>query len=121
VSEANAASLKVLRRLTGDDRVRRYGSSIVATAVLVALLGGYAGGWSWTGFKANNQVWDWLNLLLLPVVIGIIPIWLLHAARMSRTLFPTMLLPALPRGVSGNAGALTEKSRPAATTTVMSP
>jgi hypothetical protein len=74
VSEANAASLKALRRLTGDDRVRRYGSSIVATAVLVALLGGYAGGWSWTGFKANNQVWDWLNLLLLPVVIGIIPL-----------------------------------------------
>jgi hypothetical protein len=82
--EAYAASPKALRALARDDRVRRYGGSVVVTAALVALLGGYIGRWNWTGFPANNQVWDWLNLLLLPVVIGTIPIWLLHAARMSR-------------------------------------
>jgi hypothetical protein len=83
-AEAHAASRKSLRALARDDRVRRYGGSVVVTAALVALLGGYVGGWNWTGFPANNQVWDWLNLLLLPVVIGTIPIWLLHAERMSR-------------------------------------
>jgi hypothetical protein len=83
-AEAYAASPKGLRALVRDDRVRRYGGSVVLTAALVALLGGYIGGWRWTGFPANNQVWDWLNLLLLPVVIGTIPIWLLHAERMSQ-------------------------------------
>jgi hypothetical protein len=83
-AEAYAASPKALRALARDERVKRYGGSVVLTAALVALLGGYAGGWGWTGFPANNQLWDWLNLLLLPVVIGTIPIWLLHAERMSR-------------------------------------
>jgi hypothetical protein len=82
--DAYAASPKALRALARDERVRRYGGSVVLTAALVALLGGYIGRWHWTGFQANNQVWDWLNLLLLPVVIGTVPIWLLHAERMSR-------------------------------------
>ena len=66
-----------------DARVRRYGSAVPATVALAALFGGYAGGWQWTGFRANDQLWDWLHLLLLPVVIGTVPIWLLHAERMS--------------------------------------
>jgi len=76
-------SSKNLRAVMRDARVRRYGSAVLATAALVALFGGYAGGWQWTGFRANNQLWDWLHLLLLPVVIGTVPIWLLHAERMS--------------------------------------
>jgi hypothetical protein len=73
-----------VRALTRRARVRTYGTAALMTGALVVLLGGYAGGWNWTGFPANNQLWDWLNLLLLPVVIGTVPIWLLHAARMSR-------------------------------------
>lgn len=46
---------------------------IVVMAVL--LLGSYGGGWSWTGFKANGTLWDWLHLLLLPLAIGTLPLW----------------------------------------------
>ena len=38
--------------------------------------GGYARGWQWTGLRANGQLWDWLSLLLLPVVLGTIPLWM---------------------------------------------
>lgn len=47
----------------------------LAVAVAVVLWGGYAKGWSWTGFQANGQLWDWISLLLLPAVIGVIPLW----------------------------------------------
>ena len=84
VAQSRAHSTAALRALARNERVKRYGTSVLLTAALVALLGGYIGGWSWTGFPANNQVWDWLNLLLLPVVVGTVPIWLLHGDRMSR-------------------------------------
>jgi hypothetical protein len=79
-----AASASALRRLVRDQRVRKYGGAIIAVAVLVVLWGGYIQGWPWTGFPANNQLWDWLNLLLLPVVFGTLPIWIQHADHMSR-------------------------------------
>ena len=40
------------------------------------VLGGYLGGWSWTGF-AGNTLWNWLQLLLLPLLL------------------PTVVIPAL--------------------------
>jgi hypothetical protein len=83
VASARGSS-KGVRALVRNERLRTYGLTVLVTATLVALFGGYAGGWEWTGFRANNQLWDWLNLLLLPVVIGTVPIWLLHAERMSR-------------------------------------
>ncbi len=45
-------------------------------AGLVTLWGGYVRGWQWTGFRGNGQVWDWLTLLLVPVVLGTIPLWI---------------------------------------------
>ena len=56
--------------------MRRDATYVLVVAGLVALIGGYAGPWKWTGFEANGQVWDWLNLLLLPVVLGTIPLWI---------------------------------------------
>ncbi|HWF50349.1 MAG TPA: hypothetical protein VG294_06850, partial [Solirubrobacteraceae bacterium] len=32
------------------------------------VLGGYLGGWRWTGFHGNTA-WDWLHLLLLPLLL----------------------------------------------------
>ncbi len=43
---------------------------------LVPVLGGYLGNWSWTGFRGNT-LWDWLHLLILPLLV------------------PTILVPAL--------------------------
>jgi uncharacterized membrane protein len=67
----------------------RLGRNVVLCAALalifaVLIVGGYALHWSWTGFNANNQLWDWMHLLLLPVVLATFPLWL----RFSRYLSP---------------------------------
>lgn len=62
--------------LAENEKVRRDAGYILVVAGVVALIGGYAANWKWTGFQANGQLWDWLNLLLLPVVIGTIPLWI---------------------------------------------
>ncbi len=48
---------------------------VVAALVLVVLvIGGYTLNWTWTGFKGNT-LWDWLRLLILPVVLSTVTIW----------------------------------------------
>ena len=56
---------------------------IAAAATVVMIVGSYADHWTWTGFTANGQVWDWMELLLLPVAIGTFPLWLRFAGEMS--------------------------------------
>ena len=73
-----------LRALIGNKKVRKYGTSVVAVAALVVLWGGYHWGWSWTGFQKNNQLWDWLTLLLVPVALGTIPLWIQDRDYISR-------------------------------------
>ncbi len=73
-----------LRALVRNKRVQRYAASALAVAGLVVLWGGYIGDWQWTGFPANQQLWDWLHLLLLPVVVGTIPLWIKHGNYVSR-------------------------------------
>jgi hypothetical protein len=73
-----------VRRLMGSKRMRKDAAYALAAAMLVALWGGYARGWNWTGFRANGQLWDWLQLLLLPVVIGTIPLWIRNRDYISR-------------------------------------
>lgn len=55
-----------------------------AAAFVVVTLAGYLVPWEWTGFS-DNKMWDWLKLLLLPVLV------------------PTVLLPALKRLVGTEA------------------
>ncbi len=73
-----------LRRLLEDERLRRTGIAAIAVVALVLLWGGYIGGWGWTGFRTNDQIWDWLHLLLLPVILGTLPLWIKHREYMSR-------------------------------------
>ena len=41
---------------------------VAAVVVLVILeIGTYAFNWTWTGFKNNDTVWDYLQLLLEPI------------------------------------------------------
>jgi len=49
--------------------------------IAVCALGGYVGGWAWTGFSGNT-LWDWLHLLVLPVVLAILPLWLRTRSRL---------------------------------------
>jgi len=55
----------------------------ITAALVVALIGGYGLKWSWTGFQSNNQVWDWMQLLLLPVALATFPLWLRFSRYMS--------------------------------------
>jgi hypothetical protein len=73
-----------MRALIGNKKVRKYGTSVVAVAALVALWGGYVQKWRWTGFQTNDQLWKWLQLLLLPVALGTIPLWIQDRDYISR-------------------------------------
>jgi uncharacterized membrane protein len=68
---------------------------LLLAAFLVSVVGGYVWGWSWTGFQGNT-LWDWLHLLLLPLVI------------------PTLLIPA---AVAITAGELLQDEPDAASIT----
>jgi hypothetical protein len=81
--------------LWDNTRVRTATLAALATVTLVVLLGGYVGKWSWTGLASNDQVWDWLHLLLLPVAFGTLPLWLQFAEHMSRARKATLLLAIL--------------------------
>jgi heme/copper-type cytochrome/quinol oxidase subunit 4 len=69
--------------ITGDrKRERASGASILrllaasaAAAFVITVVGGYELGWTWTGFADNDTVWDWLHLLVLPVVLTAAPVW----------------------------------------------
>src|SRR5581483_9727415 len=51
---------------------------VVAVVVLVILeIGSYAFNWTWTGFKGNDTVWAYLQLLLLPIALAAVPIWIM--------------------------------------------
>lgn len=66
------------------DRARKYAATALGVAVLILLWGGYVRRWEWTGFRANGQLWDWLSLLLLPVVVGTLPLWIERAGHATR-------------------------------------
>ena len=53
-------------------------------ALIVLLIGGYGAHWAWTGFSDNDTLWDWLQLLLLPIIIASLPVWLAHGDFMER-------------------------------------
>jgi hypothetical protein len=59
---------------------------LLAAVVILALLeiGTYAFNWTWTGFKDNDTVWDYLQLLLLPVALAIVPIWFMAEEEQQR-------------------------------------
>jgi hypothetical protein len=67
---------------------------LLGTALAVTLIGGYAGNWGWTGYPGNT-LWDWLQLVLGPVVIA------------------TLVIPAAVRWMSGDAERRAAEASPA--------
>jgi uncharacterized membrane protein YcjF (UPF0283 family) len=46
---------------------------VLTIALIILMIGGYAMNWAWTGFQGNT-LWDWLKLLLLPVVLTLVTV-----------------------------------------------
>src|SRR5512133_1892649 len=60
-------------------RRRRIGGLrlLVAAVVAAVLVGGYQEHWSWTGISGKTAtLWDWFELLLLPITVATLPLWL---------------------------------------------
>ena len=72
-----------LHRMRTDLRVRKYGATVLLVVLLIALWGGYGLHWQWTGFAANDQLWDWMHLLILPVALGTLPLWIQNSGYIS--------------------------------------
>lgn len=73
------------------DRPRHTGSMRWSTAVAVVaafaivMWGGYGRHWSWTGINAKSAtLWDWLNLLMLPIAVAILPLWASRRTRVGK-------------------------------------
>ncbi len=67
--------------------------AVTALAFTCVVVGGYVGGWQWTGFQGNT-LWDWLELLALPLVVAALPLWFeTHIRRVAewRWLYATLL------------------------------
>ncbi|MGH2893607.1 MAG: hypothetical protein ACRDPM_10135 [Solirubrobacteraceae bacterium] len=57
--------------------------AVVAAAFLGLVLAGYLAHWRWTGFTGNT-VWDWLHLLLLPLLVPAVIVPVLRPALAER-------------------------------------
>jgi hypothetical protein len=57
-------------------------AALAVAALAVVLWGGYGRHWRWTGFEHNATLWDWLELLALPLALAVAPLWLRHRARL---------------------------------------
>lgn len=63
------------RRQPSPARVAGFALAVVAVAVV--LWGGYGHRWPWTGINGHTAtLWDWLNLLMLPIAFGTLPVLL---------------------------------------------
>jgi hypothetical protein len=57
----------------------------VAIVVLVLLcVGGYLFNWRWSGLSGSVRLWDWLEVLTLPVAIAVAPLLLRHRRSLHR-------------------------------------
>jgi putative effector of murein hydrolase LrgA (UPF0299 family) len=52
-------------------RSKLYAGTLLALLVVVVILG-YVVPWAWTGFRGNT-LWDWFNLIFLPLTLVLIP------------------------------------------------
>jgi hypothetical protein len=74
-----------LRSKSDSAHPRRHAAALAAgAAVFVGLvLAGYLAHWRWTGFTGNTA-WDWLHLLLLPLLVPAVIVPLLRSAMAPR-------------------------------------
>lgn len=64
-------------------RRHRVLAAAAGTVFVVLVIAGYAVPWTWTGFTGNT-LWDWLHLMLLPLLVPVVIIPLLQPMALSR-------------------------------------
>jgi hypothetical protein len=72
-----------LRHRDRLDRRHRLALSVPVACFALLVAAGYVFDLGWTGFP-GNELWDWLELLLLPLAIGLIPVWVELAGGLER-------------------------------------
>lgn len=55
---------------------------VLAVVLAIALWGGYARGWDWTGVKDQETLWHWMQLLMVPIAFATLPLVLRQHAKM---------------------------------------
>ena len=73
-----------MHRLAESRKVRKGAAYVLTAVALLVLWGGYFWHWAWTGLPSNYQLWNWLQVLLLPVVLGTIPLWMMYRKYITR-------------------------------------
>jgi hypothetical protein len=72
------SQLRLLGRMRGVPGVLAvFGVALVSLLVI----GGYGLHWRWTGLSSQVTLWDWLQVLALPVALGAVPVLLRHRQR----------------------------------------
>ena len=70
-------------RSQGTEPVRRFfaGRTLWIVLVLVfwvlvvlGIMGAYLFNWTWTGFQDNGTLWDWMSLLVTPILVTVLPL-----------------------------------------------
>lgn len=65
--------------------MRRSTAVAIVAAFAIVIWGGYGSHWSWTGINGKSAtLWDWLNLLMLPIAVAVLPLWLSRRTRVGR-------------------------------------
>ena len=65
--------------------MRWYTAVAVVVAFAIVMWGGYGRHWSWTGINPKSAtLWDWLNLLMLPIAVAILPLWVSRHTRVGK-------------------------------------
>ena len=54
--------------------LRHVAVGLTSAAFVALVVLGYSLDLSWTGFPGNT-LWDWLELLVLPIAVGLLPVW----------------------------------------------
>ncbi len=76
-------ALPLWYRTRGEEAAWRTAAAAVAGSGAVFVAAAYALHWTWTGFPGKT-LWDWLTLLVLPLVLVTLPLWLGRRKTMHR-------------------------------------
>ena len=61
-----------------------FAGAVALGVFAILVVGGYAFGWKWTGLSGSVTLWDWLEVLALPVAIATAPLLLHHRRGLTR-------------------------------------